>query len=216
MDRLESLLKNMKIDDLVDEQLMKAFKIKKFKKNSMVLSSGSSSKEVMVVLKGEVKAHLYTDEGRSFYGIVRENGFFGLISTVLNKPVKPDFITTKESEILIFPLKKIMTTRKDILEKIWETIVIKTAEEAESIISYTVSRVTSSNELFFLKHLENNGGVIKYSRTAELSEELNIHLRTLQRIIKKLFEKGIIEKSRKVIKIKDMELFEREKQLFME
>jgi CRP-like cAMP-binding protein len=211
LEKIKSYLKEFEILDLIDDQLLGEFKIKNFEKNSMILASGDTSGKVMIVLKGEVKAHLYLDDGKEFFGVIRENNFFGLISTVLSQPVKPDFITTKESEILFFPLKKIMDTRKDIAEKIWNIVAIKTAEEAQNIISYTVSRAASSNELFFLKYLENNNGVIRYSSTAELSEELNVHLRTLQRIIKKLSEKNIINKFEKTIEIKNLELFKNEK-----
>lgn len=211
MDKIKSILEELEIMDLVDNQLLKEFKVKNFKKNTMILTSGDSSGKVMIVLKGEVKAHLYLEDGKEFFGVIRKNEFFGLIPTVLNRPVKPDFITTKESEILFFPFKKIMDTRKDITDRIWNKIAIKTAEEAENIISYTVSRAAYSNELFFLKYLENNNGEIKYSSTTELSENLNIHLRTLQRIIKKLSEKNIIKKFGKTIEIKNMELFKEEK-----
>ena len=216
MERIKSLLKRLEIENLVDNELMKEFKINKFKKNSLVIASGDSPEKVMVILQGEVKVHVYTDEGGVFYGILKEGEFFGLIPTILNRPVQPDFITTKDSEILIFPLKKIMTTRKDIMNLIWDKIAIKTAEESANIISKTLSRATSSNELFFMKYIEKNNGTLVYSNTSELSENLNIHLRTLQRIIKKLSERGIIEKSGRTIKIKNHDLFKKQKQSFLD
>ncbi|ADO82029.1 Crp/Fnr family transcriptional regulator [Ilyobacter polytropus] len=212
MERIQSLLKKLGIENLVDDKLMKEFKINKFKKHSLVLGSGDSSEKVMVILQGEVKVHVYSDEGGVFYGMLKKGEFFGLISTILNRPVLPDFITTKDSEILIFPLKKIMTTRKDIMNLIWDKIAIKTAEESVSIISKTLSRATSSNELFFIKYIEKNKGELSYSSTSELSENLNINIRTLQRIIKKLSEKEIIEKSKGLIRIKKYDLFKKHKQ----
>ena len=215
MEKIKHLIKKLKIEDLVDDQLLKEFKIKKFKKNSLVIASGDCSGKAMYIFKGEVKTQVYTDEGEVFYGRIKEGDSFGFLSTVLDSPVVPDYVATKESEILSFPLKKIMTTRKDIMDRIWAKISIKVAEESISIISHITHRVTSSNELILLKNLEDNNGIIKYSTAMELSENLNVHLRTLQRIIKKLSEKNIIEKSIGTIKIKNLELFKKEKQRFI-
>jgi|GEM_PF-6635375 len=60
MERIQSLLKKLGIENLVDDKLMKEFKINKFKKHSLVLGSGDSSeKEIIEKSKGLIRIKKY-------------------------------------------------------------------------------------------------------------------------------------------------------------
>ena len=72
--------------------------------------------------------------------------------------------------------------------------------------SHYLGKALYSDEEFIIKALEHLK-TIKTSNTKELSQGLNMNLRNLQRLLKKLEKMDIITKNKGIVSIKDFEKF---------
>lgn len=108
--------------------------------------------------------------------------------------------------ILEIPAKKIME-KGDIkfLNFIYEKMLNKMVTNIIKLFKTYAAKVNFSNEQYFINFLLNNGGSFTFTSTEDLAYILHIELRTVQRVIKKLTNQGIIEKSKKTISITDEE-----------
>ncbi len=109
-----------------------------------------------------------------------------------------------EAILLEIPVKKIIEkNNKEVLYSLYEKLITKVVAKTIKIVEIYAAKVTLSNDQYLIKFLLNNGGSFSFESIGELAHILHIELRTLQRLIKKLSSRGIIQKSKKTIKLID-------------
>ena len=172
------------------------------------------------IIEGKVQAVLYTPEGGEFYLDFCEGEIAGVNFSFSKKEgggsrliFDADGVAKKDSKIAYLPLEKIMDLEFKGKKKVLKKLIMMSMDEHFREASHFLLKNIYSDEEFFIKHLE-ECKTINARNTKELSEFLNINLRSLQRFLKKLQDQEIIEKCRGRIEIKDQAKLQKYKKRF--
>lgn len=205
-EKMEYLI-DLKIAKQFPEEIIKSIKVEKFKRGDIIVMEAFHTGNAWRVVEGSVKVTIYPELGQEFNGEFRAGEWIGVASILTENVIAADMEAREDVVILTIPLRRMIDNHPDIMVNLWEKIAKGASYEFIRFLSGTLAKAMMTNEGYFLKYLDENGRELVFENIKELSELVNTNLRTLQRIIKKLKEEGVIEKSRKSIKVIDHEKF---------
>lgn len=194
--------------DILSEDLIGKIKVEEYEKGDIMEMEAFQSGKVWKILEGQAKMTIYMEHGGEYYGDFSTGEWMGVAACLIDLVGTVDIEAKKKTKVLIIPLKEMIRNHPEVMQHLWEKIATGSALEFVRVLGGTLAKAVLSNEGYFLKYLSQNNMRIKFTNTRELSELLNTNLRTLQRIIRKLKEEGVIEKSRNEIWVVDEEKFE--------
>lgn len=204
---------------LIDTNFENFMDIIKIKKGDIIYYSQDKKMSAIYVLEGKVQYIVYSPEGGEFYIDYFSGDLAGIgaslsyqLKNKMKRSFEADLIGKEDSIIITLPLEKIFDMEFKGKEEILKKLIFLFAEEHFQVSEYFFHKSLYSEENFFIKIVEKHRVINK--GTKELSEMLNINLRTLQRIIKNLQKAGVIIKEDKKISIGEKGNVERYKMKF--
>lgn len=198
--------KQMPLKEAID-----LFKIESYKKGDIINFTGNSKKNGFVwsIVSGNAKQIFYPDNSREYVVISEKGQWLGAPSIISGIHPIMDVEFLADTEILVFPLGRIIKERDDIMAELWEKIARDVCDFFLQITFLNMARSSMSNEAIFIKYLIDHNFSIQGIPTKILSEILDINLRTLQRIISNLEKRKFISRKRKLnhIWVDDIDIF---------
>lgn len=199
----KSILKKMNLEELIDLPLFEEVIVTRVKLGTNGDLYGYRSGKAWYILKGRVKLTTYFEDGREFFWESREGEWVGIADAILGTEVGYDAHAYTDAVIVEFPFRSMTESEHStpvLIKKVIKIMagMVKANEET------ALERLGYGDEMYFLKYLERNNYILRYKTLANLSELLNINMRTFQRILKRLVEKNIIIKKRGCIEVEDI------------
>jgi len=196
-----------------EKELEELFEIKRFKKGEVTSFSeeaGGKDGYVWNILTGKAKQIFYPSGSSEYIFKLTEGEWIGVPGAVSGLYTLTDIEFLEDTEVLIFPLGKMIRERPDIMAGLWEKIARMMVNKFVWAGEQFIDKSSMSNEAYFLKTLANNNYSFEDTTTKALSESLGINLRTLQRIISSLEERNLIkkDKSKNKIWVEDYDAFD--------
>ncbi len=208
----EALIK-LGLKELIGTSFEKLIKFYKLEKEDIILSNEILQNGAVYVVSGRIQRIIYTKEGREFYLSYLEGDITGIDLSFIDKIEKAqksklsmDIIAKKNSIILFIPFEKIDSSYlyENSRVRVMEKIIHLSLKNYNKVSEYLLLKNTCTNEEFIINYLEKEEiKNIKSSR--ERAEILNISQRTLQRILKKLYDLGYINYKNGYILLKNIE-----------
>lgn len=208
------------ISDTTDEEFLKKCKISKYFPGQTICRQDQVYDSFYVIMSGCVKVCHTSEKGKVYSQAVNKEGdFFGEIEVIDSLPFICEIKAITEVEVIrIF--------RKDFLKWIKENPdVMMYILKAMCSISYNTSKKSIEDTLYSLKFRVCDY-LISCSRDEFLSKNPHIFLgkqymsenfvvtqRSINRVLKELKDKGLIEVSDKEIKLLDVDGLEREREI---
>ncbi|GLI55706.1 hypothetical protein PM10SUCC1_12200 [Propionigenium maris DSM 9537] len=172
------------------------------------------------VIEGHVQHIIYTPEGGEFYRDLHEGELTGVNFSLSKKMSQErfrlfdvDVVAKEDSQLAYLPLDRIMDLKFKGKERVLQKLMMMGVEDHFKHSKYLLLKNLYSDEEFFIRYLEEHR-VIDMGSTRVISEHLNINLRTLQRVIKNLQDRKIIERTEDRFTLKDSQKLERYKKKF--
>lgn len=201
-------LREMGLSDILSEDLIKKIKIEEYEKGDIMEMEAFQSGKVWKLIEGQAKMTIYMEHGGEYYGDFTSGEWMGVAACLIDLVGTVDIEAKKKTKVIVIPLKEMIRNHPEVMTHLWEKIAKGSALEFVRVLGGTLAKAVLTNEGYFLKYLSQNNMRVKFTNTRELSELLNTNLRTLQRIIRKLKEEGVIEKGRNEIWVVDEDKFE--------
>jgi len=201
-------LKEMGLSNILPKSLVEKVKLEEYQEGDIMEMEAFQSGKVWKILDGQAKMTIYMEHGGEYYGDFSSGEWMGVAACLIDLVGTVDIEAKRKTRVLTIPLKEIINNHPEVMQHLWEKIAKGSAVEFVRVLGGTLAKAVLTNEGYFLKYLSQNNMRIKFNNTRELSELLNTNLRTLQRIIRKLREDGVIEKSKNEIWVVDEEKFE--------
>lgn len=200
------ILHELGLDKLIGTDFETFMNVIDMKKGDTVYYSQDKEMTAIYVLEGKVQYVVYSPEGGEFYIDYFPGDLAGIGATLshqiknkMKRSFEADLIARKDSIIVTLPFEKMFDMKFEGKEETLKKFIFLFAEEHFQVSEYFFHKSLYSEESFFIKILEKHKVINKTTR--ELSEMLNINLRTLQRIIKILQKAEVIVKENKKISI---------------
>ena len=159
-----------------------------------------------LIKKGDAFVYAYTDDGLEFHMKFQEGESIGMLNMFIEENL--DFIMRgmDRCTVLELPIKKaLQTTNIKFILSLYQRILTTMSTNLFKVIKSYAAKVNYSNEQYLLNFIMARGGSYRFSSTEDLAHLLHIELRTLQRIVKKLIERGVLAKGKNIIEILDYE-----------
>jgi len=189
------------------------FKIESYRKGDIInfIEDPEENGLVWSIISGNAKQIFYPNDCTEYVVISEKGQWLGAPAIILGVHTVMDVEFLEDTEILVFPLGKIMKERDDIMKELWEKIARDACDFFLRITFLSMARSAMTNEKNFTKYLIDHNFSIKGISTKIISEILGINLRTLQRIISKLEKRRLINRERKLnhIWINDIDVFKK-------
>lgn len=198
------ILHRLGLDELIGTDFETFMNVIKIKKKDTIYYSKDKEMSAIYVLEGKVQYIVYSPEGREFYIDYFPGDLAGIGATLshqiknkMKRSFEADLVGKEDSIIVTLPFGKIFNMKFEGKEEFLKKLIFLFAEEHFQVSEYFFHKSLYSEESFFIKIIEKHKTIDKSTR--ELSEMLNINLRTLQRIIKNLQKfKVIIKENNKI------------------
>lgn len=112
--------------------------------------------------------------------------------------------------IVEIPIQEAMLkTNIHTLVNVYQRMLTAITQNLLKVLKNYGAKVNFSNEQYFLNFLISKGGSYTVTSIEDLAQLLHIEMRTLQRVIRRIMDKKIIQKTHKTIEIIDMEAAEK-------
>lgn len=174
-------------------------------KNSVIYRQGELSEGIYFVEEGLVKATASSNQGDiKSINFIGPGGFFGEFS-LINAPSITSAITLKNTILYFFTVNEIRSLFKDFDESIMiilTSLMQKMSKMAETSFHSSAEQQIAYTLVELSQHYPDRRIVIKQK---DLAEHTGLTRMTLNKVLKKWTQKGIIETENKVIKIKNLE-----------
>ncbi len=160
------------------------------------------------LMEGHIQRIVYTPEGGEFYMDLFEGEISGANYSFSKRlgsrgeVFDMDVVAKEDSKIAYLPLEKIIDLQFKGKSRVLEKLIMMSVEEYFEKAKYLILKNVYSDEEFFINYLEKHR-TINAGGTRELSELLNIKVRSIQRFVKKLQDQQILEKAHGKIRIAD-------------
>lgn len=170
---------------------------KKFNSGDKIIEQGYEVQNFYILLKGSIKVYYTTTSGKNHIQNILEDGdIFGELEVLKSRPCICTIEAIKDSEVIIIPKNAYRTwLEKDfefslfINELICNKFYLKTKKVSEDILYPLSFRLV--NHILFL-HEKHDADIIKVSKSL-IAEELATSVRSLNRLIMDLSQKGLID-----------------------
>lgn len=205
----EEVLVEINFKELIGTPFEEMIKIRRYKRGEAFFFKKLQEFGAYYLIEGRTQHVVYTAEGKEFYrnffagDLVAVN--FSLaneIPEIISRPYDVDMIIREDSTLAFLPFERIIDLEiEDKLSILKKLLVVAVGDHFKEF-NLLLNKSIYSDEEFFIKSLEKEGG-FSNSTSRQLSERMNIHLRNLQRIIKKLVDEDLIIKDGDNIHIRD-------------
>lgn len=203
------ILRKIDFEELIGTKFEDLMSIEKLTKGTSIYYERFKKFNTYYLIEGKTQHIIYTPEGGEFYRDFFKGDIPGLSFSLSNRkgperfrPFDVDVIIKEDSIIAYLPLEKALDLEFEGKSSVLEKIITIGVEDHFKEFNHLLLKSIYSDEEFFIKCLEDKE-VLNIGSSKEISEHLNINLRTLQRLLKKLTGEGIIEKTGTKISIKD-------------
>lgn len=203
------ILNKINFEELIGTKFEDLMSIEKLTKGTSIYYERFKKFNTYYLIEGKTQHIIYTPEGGEFYRDFFQGEIPGLSFSLSNRrsperfrPFDVDVIVKEDSIIAYLPLEKVLDLEFKEKTAVLEKIITIGVEDHFKEFNHLLLKSIYSDEEFFIKYLENHK-VLNIGSSKEVSEHLNINLRTLQRLLKKLIDQGVIEKTDTKISIKD-------------
>lgn len=214
------ILYEIGLNELIKTKFEDMITIKKINKRISIHYKQSEMFNTYFILKGKTRHTINTPEGGKFYRDFFSGEIPGLNFSLSIRKAPESFrlfdveiIFEEGSLIAYLPLEKVIDLEFKDKCKVLEKIIMMGMEDHFKEFNNLLLKSIYSDKEFFIKYLEKYKK-IDIDSSKKLSEHLNINLRTLQRILKDLLDKGIVDKIDKKVSIKDQYKLDRYKAKF--
>jgi len=216
----KEILQKINLSELIGTQFEDRISIKKLTKGSSIYYEKFEKFQTYFLIKGKTQHVIYTPEGGEFYRNFFEGDIPGLSFSLSNKnsperfrPFDVDVIALENSIVAYIPFEEILELNFEKKVIVLEKLINMEVEDHFKEFNHLLLKSIYSDEEFFINFLEKNE-VLNMGSTVEISKHLNINLRTLQRLLKKLLDQEIIDKKEARISIKNKMKLEQYKEKF--
>lgn len=213
------VLRELELEELIGTPFEDIIKFRDIKKGDSKFFSVEESIPTFYLLEGSIQFVIYRPEGGEFYIDLSPGDLSGIntnLSSILEHKFQRSFegelVAKTDSLVAELPLEKLLSLDIENKEKLLTKILKLSVREGLERSRYLFFKSIYSDEEFLIKALENNK--LLNLTTKEISELLNINLRTLQRLLKNLVTKEIIEKNKKSFRLIDQDKLEDYKSKF--
>lgn len=220
MNSKADILRKINFEELIGTKFEELMSIEKLRKGTSIYYERFKKFNTYFLIEGKTQHIIYTPEGGEFYRDFFEGDIPGLSFSLSNRksperfrPFDVDVIVKEDSIIAYIPLEKVLDLEFEGKCIVLEKIITIGVEDHFKEFNHLLLKSIYSDEEFFIKYLENHK-VLNLGSSKEISEHLNISLRTLQRLLKRLIEEEIIEKTDTKITIKDKFKLDKYKEKF--
>ena len=203
------ILSELDLEELIGTSFEDDIRITQMKKGEYVSCERFEEFNACYVIEGHLQHIIYTPEGGEFYRDLYEGELTGVNFSFFKKLPQErfrlfdvDVVAKEDSKLAHLPFDRIMELKFKGREKVLEKLIMMGVEDHFKRSKYLLLKNLYSDEEFFIKYLERNEPV-DIGSTRVISEHLNINLRTLQRVIKKLQDQEIIERVGDRLSIRD-------------
>lgn len=164
---------------------------------------------VYKVIEGIVIASGYLEGDMEFNVQFSEDEYLGMASIYEVEIVDYLIRAYPKGTLLEIPVNEALEKiNPQFVLNVYKILTKRTIKNTIKLFKLYGAKVNFNNEQYFLYFLMSNNMKFTYSSTEDLASLLHIELRTLQRIIKKLSEGGIIKKDGKTLSIINKEKVE--------
>ena len=210
---LNKTMEILGIEDLLKTSFKNKIKIINWGLKDNLHSFGFKQGYAWYIIKGNLITTSYLPGDKELLWELNEGEWLGLPDATLNILPEYDVKILRGSLILEIPLWEILNS-EETSKSFYKKIINEFALTIRPILKNVGTKVKCTNEIYFLKYLERKNYEIEFRSIKELSETLNINLRTFHRILKILVAENIIFKEVNrigVIEIKKLENYIKEK-----
>lgn len=220
MNTKADILRKINFEELIGTKFEDLMSIEKLTKGTSIYYERFKKFNTYYLIEGKTQHIIYTPEGGEFYRDFFEGDIPGLSFSLSNRksperfrPFDVDVIIKEDSVIAYLPLEKTLDLEFKGKAAVLEKIITIGVEDHFKEFNHLLLKSIYSDEEFFIKYLENHK-VLNMGSSKEISEHLNINLRTLQRLLKRLIGEEIIEKTGTKIFIKNQSKLDKYKEKF--
>lgn len=195
------------IDQLVEGGLEDEFILHNLTKKDILFPKEDKA---YLVKSGDAFVYAYTDEELEFHMKFQRGEGIGMLNIFIEENL--DFILRgmDRCTVLEIPIKKaLQTTNIKFILSLYEKILTAMATNLFKMLKNYAAKVNYTNEQYLLNFIVTRGGSYRFSSTEDLAHLLHIELRTLQRIVRKLSDRGVLIKRKNVIEILDYNAIQR-------
>ena len=195
------------LKQIEEASLEKSFFLHKITKEDVFIPKEES---LYLIVEGIALVCAYTDEDLEFNLEFGPGECVGQLGAFHQENM--DFILRgmDSCTIVEIPIQEAMSrTNIHSLVNIYQRMLTAITQNLLKVLKNYGAKVNFSNEQYFLNFLISKGGSYTITSIEDLAQLLHIEMRTLQRVIKRIIDKKIIQKTNKTIEIIDMEAAER-------
>ncbi len=195
------------LKQIEEASLEKSFFLHKITKEDLFIPKEES---LYLIVEGIALVCAYTDEDLEFNLEFGPGECVGQLGAFHQENM--DFILRgmDSCTIVDIPIQEAMSrTNIHSLVNIYQRMLTAITQNLLKVLKNYGAKVNFSNEQYFLNFLISKGGSYTITSIEDLAQLLHIEMRTLQRVIKRIIDKKIIQKTNKTIEIIDMEAAER-------
>lgn len=195
------------LKQIEDASLEKSFFLHKITKGDVFIPREES---LYLIVEGTALVYAYTDGDLEFNLEFGPGECVGQLGAFHQENM--DFILRgmDSCTIVDIPIQEAMLkTNIHSLVNIYQRMLTAITQNLLKVLKSYGAKVNFSNEQYLLNFLISKGGSYTITSVEVLAQLLHIEMRTLQRVIRRVIDKKIIEKNNKTIKIIDMDAAEK-------
>lgn len=207
------ILSKLNLTELIGTEFEDFIKIKKIIEGEVIVDIPYNRLGALYILKGTLELVSYTKDGKEFYSYLTPGDIIGVGECFFEKDEDEfgkkfgmEIHILENSEVAYLPFFKLINLKIENKDEILRKIIVMSVREKENKSNHYLGKILHSDEEFIIKVLDQLK-TVKTPSTRYLAKGLNINIRNLQRILKKLEKMGIITKDKGVISIKDLKKF---------
>ncbi len=200
------VLERIELEELLGTGFEKYIRIFNLKKEEHYFLSEDETFELVYIVEGKVKFTTSSLDGIEYFHILNKDEFEGLNFALCDlkkltekKRFDLEILALEDSVIAHIPLKKIFQLDFKRKPKLLEKLLIKVATINADRYKEFVYRFKKKDEKIILDFLYKNPN--RFFTCQEISLELNIILRTVQKLVKNLKEKKILKSDKRKFKV---------------
>jgi len=222
---IREALMELGLEELIGTSFERSVKIYKLDREDIIFNEEIKKNGSIYIAEGRIQRILYTSDGGEFYLSHAKGDIAGInLSLIKNYEdyensildIDMDIVAKTDSVILFFPFEKVgeLNLESCIKDKVLEKIVHLSLKSHYKMSQYFLFKNVCSTEEFVIRALE-RGKIKGISSSRERAEILNLNQRSLQRVLKKLYEMEFIEYKEGCVVLKNIEGLEDYKRKFI-
>lgn len=217
IDVLEVLEKDKKIFEIFKScpyYILRQIKLKKYVPGEFVLNQGQIYDTIFVIVEGEVDIYVESAQGKRFYFTSYKRGAFIGELEVFNRKPYMCYVEAKDAIITLEMTRDLFMERisqdKQFHEYFTSFITNEHFKAMEEMCVHMLYPLKQKICMRLIENAELRGGGNTAMSAETLSAHMGVTTRSVQRVLKELREKGIIDIHKTKVVILDMERLKKE------